>query len=281
MVLLMSWAPECRYPAVLEVPVQIDATAFQLKRMAQLTTSRTSEGQCVESLATVYDPDDFHYVSRATTLVMHLPTGPVAWPPEALKLAASRRPPSAAPHEIPEGFKELPGQIIMMAGRGRAQEARERAEALARFYVARPPSESLQFFAALAMARRQTNDLAGAATAYGVATLIAAAANDSSALAGVVYDNLATVRRLQGQYPEATTASDRALEILAAAEPKGRAHGGALNNRATLLADQGRYQDAVAYSDRALTILKEVLNSKELAPFLKDNALFREKAAGR
>ncbi len=251
--------------------------------MVRLIQQPVSNG-CSETLVSVYRPADAYYLTAASSVVMHLPTGPLRWSMEAIDYARSMKLAEAAPYQVlADDFHEVPARLIMMAASGQANEARSKAEAIAPLYVSRPPEETVVFYAALGMARRATNDLPAAVTAYEVASMIAEASKDSSEFVGAVYDNLATVRRLQGQFAGATTASDRALAILSATGSNRQMYGGALNNRALLLSDEGRAAAALEYSERALVILRESLKNDPaaLAPFLEDNRLFRENAEGR
>ncbi len=283
-VVLVSLARQCRYPEVFEVPVRLGSSAFQLKRMVRLAQRRDAGGVCAESLATTYRPVDFHYVITAPSVVMYLPTGPLTWSDEAMRLAQSLRTAETIPYPSePDGVRDVALRLIAMSSGGQSQQAREAAEAVAPLFVSRPPKESLLFYTALAMARRATNDLTAAASAYEVAAMIAAESKDLSELSGVVFDNLATVRRLQRDFTAATAASDRALEILGAAGPESRAYGGALNNRALLLGDQGLAREGVAYSERALAVLRIAFKNDPgaMAPFLEDNRRLREMAQRR
>ncbi|NOT27466.1 MAG: hypothetical protein HOP16_15355 [Acidobacteria bacterium] len=281
---LVSLAPQCVFPERFELPVQLDGTAFQLKRMIRLTQEQLSNGVCSESLVSAYTPSEFCYLTAASSVVMHLPSGPVQWTPEAIGYASSMKQPEAAPYQVrAEETREASVQLMLMARSGEAPKARDLAEAMAPVFVSRPAGEGIAFFAALGLARRETKDLPAAAIAYEVATMIADASSYSGGVVGVTYDNLATVRRLLRQFEGASVASDRALAILSATDPAGWNYGGALNNRALLLADQNQPIAALEYSDRALVVLRQAFknDTAALAPFLDDNQQLRDKAEGR
>ena len=281
---LASLSPQCLYPERFELPVQLGGTAFQLKRVIRLKQGPAPNGLCSEALVSSYEPADFYYLTAASSVVMHLPGGPVRWTPEAIAYASSMKQAEAAPYPVrAEQFRDIPVQLMLMTRSGEAQKARGLAEAMAPVFVSRPATEGITFFAALAQARRETDDLQAAAVAYDVSTMIAEASGESSAIVGVFYDNLATIRRLLRQFEAATTASDRALAILAEKDPVGRTYGGALNNRALLYGDQDQPLTALEYSDRAVAILRQALenDAAALAPFLEDNRQFRERAEGR
>jgi tetratricopeptide (TPR) repeat protein len=270
---------------VVEVPIQMNDTGFEIKRALRVSQQRQPDGSCLEGLALVYTPGDFAYVATMDLIVVHLPTGPIAMTDAARQHLKSLAPRVDAAADVePSRYLEAIVRLNEMMRSGQEREAGRAAEELVSTYRSRPPSEGLTFFATLARARRLTNNLDGAALANEVALLIAKASADMSPLVGVVYDNLATVRRLQGRSEDAIAASDRALAIFEqTVDPKGASYGIALHNRALIHAQQGNRAIALDYSERALIILRETLkgNESELALILEDNRLIREGASAR
>jgi len=272
----------CHYPVVFELPIQLNGTAFQLKRSVRASQEAQPNGSCVESFAAVYKPEDFQPLGAVSSLVIHLPTGPIALPAPALQYVKALTPavPSPGREFQSSDYLTAISRASMLIAGGRASEALEVTEDMAPLFAARPASEGLPFWGTLGMARRATSNLEGAARCYEIALLIADATGNASGDVGVIADNLATVNRLQHRWDAALAASDRALTVLTKAGAPARGElGAALNNRALLLSDQGRYADALAYSDHALVILREALRGDEsaLAPFLEDNRVIRDK----
>jgi tetratricopeptide (TPR) repeat protein len=277
-----SSADGCKYPQGFEIPVQINETSFQLKRMLRASQNRDPDGSCVEGFATVYWFDDFRHLKSAESVVLHLPTGAISLPKDALAYIKSFDTGAATPSAAvdPALYLNAVGVLNDLIQTGRTKEALEGAERIAPTFATRPAEEGFAFFATFGMARRNNNDLDGAARCYDIALMIASAAHDTSAKVGIVYDNLATVRRLQGRLDEARSASDLALATLE--QTLGVRHGtygGALNNRALILMAAGDPTLALDYSERALSVLREAFNGDKAAlePFLEDNRIIRAK----
>ena len=268
---------------VIEVPLQMNATGFEIKRALRVNQERQADGSCREGLALVYRPDDFAYLATMDSVVAHLPMGPIAITEAARQHLKSLAPQADAPQYVePSRYMEAIIRLNEMMRNGQGREARRAAEELVSMYRSRPASEGLAFFATLARARRLDNELDGAVLANEVALLIAQASGDMGPLVGVVHDNLATVRRLQGRLKDAMAASDRALAIFErTVDPKDSSYGTALHNRALIYAQQGNRALALDYAERALIILRETLkgNEAELARVLEDHRVIRESTA--
>ena len=270
---------------IVDVPVQMDDTRFEIKRALRTRQQRQADGSCTEGLALVYRPDDFAYVATMGSVVVHLPTGAAPMTDAALqhvKSVAPRVDPPAAvePSLYSEGINRLNGMI----GAGDVREALRTAEALMRAYRSAPPAEALFFYGTLGMARRLNGNLDAAVVAYEVALRIAKASADTGPYVGVIYDNLATVRRLQHRWEDAIVASDQALAIFSqTVGSRDVSYGAALNNRALIHGEQGNRDVALDYSERALVILREVLGKDDpsLARVLEDNRLIREGRLGK
>lgn len=270
----------CRYPPSLEIPIQLNGGAFQLRRFIRASNEMLSNSTCLEGLGTLYPADALSTLASAASVTLHLPTGAVTLPQGALEYLRAVAPTTVAVQAPRDAARYLTAidYLNALLVRGQIDEALQLAEAIAPQYASRPAAEGLSFFAAFGMARRMANDLEGGALCYRIALMIAGASGLSTAEVGSLADNLATVRRLQGRWNEAEAASEQALKILSDAGPSARGDlGAALNNRALLHLDQAQFDTALDYSERALTILREVLEGRDadLAPFLEDNRIIR------
>jgi tetratricopeptide (TPR) repeat protein len=270
---------------IVDVPVQMDDTRFEIKRALRTRQQRQADGSCLEGLALVYRPDDFAYVATMGSVVVHLPTGAAPMTDAALqhvKSVAPRVDPPAPvdPSLYSDGINRLNGLIRA----GDVREALRTAEAVMPAYRSAPPAEALFFYGTLGMARRLNGNLDAAVVAYDVALRIAKASADTGPYVGVIYDNLSTVRRLQHRWEDAIVASDQALAIFSqTVGSRDVSYGIALNNRALIHGEQGNRDVALDYSERALVILREVLGKDDpsLAQFLEDNRLIREGRLGK
>ena len=272
---------ECRVAAqLLEVPIQMDATGFEIKRALRVSQEKQADGSCREGLALVYLPNDFAYLATMDAVVVHLPTGPVVLTDAARQYFKSVSPRlEVGPPVPPTNYSEAIDRLNEMLRGGQAHDAAQVAEQLVSMYRSRPPLEGLRFYATLAMARRLNDNLDGAVLGYEVALLIGEAASDTGPHVGVVYDNLATVHRLQRRWDAAIAASDRALVILErTVGTKHLSYGTALHNRALIHAQQRDRMLALEYADRALAILRSALEKDDatLARIVEDNRLIRE-----
>lgn len=271
----------CRFGEAFEAPIQLDATGFQLKRVARVRHELLASGQCVEALVMAYTPEAYSELLDATSVVLHLPGGPLPLPAAAIEAMALHRP-SSTPAPGAGSLRSAIVRLNEMLRNGQAADAVSAAESLVPYVSRRPPAEGIQFFATLGMARRKVNNLDGAALCYEIALHIADASGDTSLNSAIVADNLSIVRRLQGRWEDAEAASDRALATLSRARDGEAqlAYGVALNNRALLLDEQGLADDAVEYSDRAVAILRDALKDEPetLASFLQDNESFKRRA---
>ncbi len=271
----------CQYPSeAFEVLVQTNATGFGLKRVFRADQRPASDGSCTESLTMRLLPLELQDLASAKSIVVHMIAGPLVFPEEARRFVASVTPrtTSKPPQDARDYASALQNLNVMLAN-GEIEKALELSEALAPLFRARPPEESITFFATLGKARRLNGDLDGAALGNEVALKIADASNLATPLVAVVYDNLATIRRFQKRWAAATTASDQALAIfertVGVNDPT---YGATLNNRAMLLFAQDDAKNALEYSERALDVLrKSVKDPDALMPFLEDNRLIREK----
>jgi len=272
----------CKYAEGFEVPVQINETSFQLKRMLRANQRREPDGSCSEAIATIYWFNDFRLLKNADSLVLHFPTGAVSLSKDALAYIKSIDTGSAPPAERvdPDRYIAAVNLLNDLIRKGRTKEALDGAELVAHLFASRPAPEGLAFFATYGMVRRKNDDLVGAALCYETAIMLASASRDTTENVGVVYDNLATVRRLQQRFDDATAASDRALAIFE--QRLGARHGtygGALSNRALIHLGAGNAPLALEYSERALSVLREALSGDKAAlePFLADNRLISAK----
>ena len=285
--ILSFHAPRCRFPEeVFELPIQINGTGFQLKRVIRTAQKRDDTGSCTEAIATSYHPEHYWPLKTATAVTLYLPSGPLPLSESALahlKMVTPARPAYELPNDGGQYVSAI-NRLNLMLSAGQATQAREAAEVLLPSFANRPPAEGFAFFAMLGTARRMTGDLTPAASSFEVAILLAAMPK-GLANPGVVYDNLATVRRLQKRWPEAEQASDRAIAALDTVDvPEARqALGRVYNNRALILAEQAKYEPALAYSEKALAILKVTLKNQpqELEQFLNDHRKIRDKLGKR
>jgi len=284
--LLGSQSPTCRFPeSVFELPLQINRTGFQLKHAIR-PVQNTADGLCAESVATVYQPDQYWPLATAREVTLYLPDGPIPLSSEALaylKKFAPVNPPPTRPGKDADYMTAI-NQMNAMLADGQAKKVRTMAETVLPLFVSRPPAEGLEFFAMLGMARRATGDLAFAASCYEVAIVLGQQVTGAAVTVGVVWDNLATVQHLQKRWAAAEASSDHAIAAMTSDDPRVREHlAGVLNNRAMLLLDEGKLDEALDYSERALAIARDVFKDrpKVLEPSLEDNRIIRERLGRR
>lgn len=273
LILVVQGEGGCVFPQLFELPIQLDGTAFQLKRMLRTTADPKPDGSCLEGLGTVYRSEDYVPLGQATSVVLHLPSGPVVVPDEAMALVHARLPKNPpAPERLPAGaLSSAAANLARILASGQGPRAYEMAESLGAIAATRPASEGIDYYSVRGSLRKAAGDLTGAALCFEIVTRIAEASGNTSPMVGVTWDNLATLRRQLKDYPAATAASDRALAILAARNLP-REHGVAMHNRALLASAQGLAQDAYEWEERAFPLIEAAFRNDpaELKAFRED-----------